>query len=51
MEKETVKELLTQMPSSPPKMWSMENYQIFLDHIGLGTYKKIFRNQFLNYKA
>jgi len=46
MKKETVNEFLTQMPNIPPKMWSIENYQTFLDYIGLEIYRPIFRNQY-----
>ena len=46
-EKETVADLLKKMPETPPKMWSVEDFLILLDHMGLGIYKSIFSK---NYK-
>lgn len=43
MEKETLNDLLKKMPESPPRMWSIENYQRLLEHIDFGIYKPIFR--------
>ena len=34
MEKENVIQLLAKMPLSPPRMWSVANFQEFLDFIG-----------------
>ena len=46
-EKETVVDLLKKMPETAPKMWSVEDFLILLDHMDLGIYESTFSK---NYK-
>jgi len=40
--KENVEILLRVMPKTPPKMWSLEDFQQFLDEIELKQLKDVF---------
>ena len=40
--KENVDILLRMMPETPPKMWSLEDFQKFLDEIELTQLKDVF---------
>ena len=45
---EKLTELLSKMPATPPRMWSIKNFLCLLDHVDLQIYKPLFGFFFLS---